>query len=382
MDFSRIAEIRSLMPHNCNILALTATANPATRSMVIKSLEMQGCSIVAVNPNKPNIKYIVALKPTDVNCLVSRITQRVAQWREKSDRTIIFCRTYDDCSLVFEVLALELNKLNLLTFSDASGSLKRVCEKFTACSSALTKNKILTSFTSPDGILRIVVATVAFGMGLDTPNVRHVIHWGPPEDVELYIQESGRGGRDGAATTATLYYKKADLSGASHVTDLMQQYCTNSTECRRKLLMCLFSDDALSLPTYMHQCCDICELLCTCDVCNPSITTPDLVTTNLICHSQRQGQSNSPTATVQINKKEFRAKLVCYRTELANNAQPAMLLVGIDVLTGLTNACIDAIVENAHQISSPKDLLHLGVTSHEYCEPILMYIRNFTSYNE
>ena len=72
---------------------------------------------------------------------------------------------------------------------------------------------------------------------------------------------------------------------------------------------------------------------------------------------------------VQMNRKELRAKLVHYQTKLVDDAQPAMLLVGMGVLTGLTNKCIDAIVENAHQISSPKDLLDIGVTSPEYCEP-------------
>ena len=147
-----------------------------------------------------------------------------------------------------------------------------------------------TSFTNPDSVLRIVVATVAFGMGLDTPNVRHVIHWGPPEDLELYIQESGRGGRDGAATTATLYYNAADLSSASHTTELMCKYCTNTTECRRKMLMGQFTDVTLSLPTHLHQCCDICEQLCMCDICNPSILASDSVSNAHTCTSYLLGR--------------------------------------------------------------------------------------------
>ena len=80
----------------------------------------------------------------------------------------------------------------------------RVCETFTASSSLNTKKKIIPSFTDPRGTVRIVVATVAFGLGLDSPNVGHIIHWGPPEDLELYVPESRRGGRDGKQSTATL----------------------------------------------------------------------------------------------------------------------------------------------------------------------------------
>ena len=143
MDFARIAEIRSLMPRNCNILALTATATLATRKIVVESLEMQGCFVMAVNPNKPNIKYIVASKPTDMNYVVSNITQRVSKERERCDHTNIFCQTYDDCSLMFEALALELYKHDSLTFADEFGLQVRVCENFTACSSVPTKNNIL-----------------------------------------------------------------------------------------------------------------------------------------------------------------------------------------------------------------------------------------------
>lgn len=56
------------------------------------------------------------------------------------------------------------------------------------------------------------MATVAFGLGLDSPNVRHVIHWRPPEDLELYVQESDRGGRD---RTATLFYGKKDIAATT-----------------------------------------------------------------------------------------------------------------------------------------------------------------------
>ena len=103
------------------------------------------------------------------------------------------------------------------------------------------------SFTDPSGIVRIVVATVTFGLGLDSPNVRHVIHWGPPEDLELYVQESGRGGRDTKLSTATLYYGKKDIAATGHSTEGIQRYCENMSECRRVLLMRQFTEEALDL---------------------------------------------------------------------------------------------------------------------------------------
>ena len=73
----------------------------------------------------------------------------------------------------------------------------RLEDMFTACTTASVKERILQSFGSPSSILRVVVATIAFGVGLDCPSVRRDIHWGPSADIEQYLQESGHAGRDG-----------------------------------------------------------------------------------------------------------------------------------------------------------------------------------------
>ena len=77
----------------------------------------------------------------------------------------------------------------------------RLVDMFTACTISSVKESILRMFCE-DCVLRIVVATVAFGMGLDCPNVRHIVHWGAPCDV---VQETGRAGRDGLPAKASLF---------------------------------------------------------------------------------------------------------------------------------------------------------------------------------
>lgn len=111
------------------------------------------------------------------------------------------------------------------------------------------------------------MATVAFGLGLDAPNVRYVIHWGPPNDIELYVQEAGRGGRDGKPVTCTLYYSVWDITRNSHVEEAIKLYCENSTVCRRVQLMGEFCDQDIRTPMYPHLCCDICASLCMCESC-------------------------------------------------------------------------------------------------------------------
>lgn len=67
------------------------------------------------------------------------------------------------------------------------------------------KDEVLHSFSKKESVLRLVIATTAFGMGIDCPNIRKVIHWGVPSTLEEYVQETGRAGRDGEPSMAVLY---------------------------------------------------------------------------------------------------------------------------------------------------------------------------------
>ena len=128
--------------------------------------------------------------------------------------------------------------------------------------------KIIASFTKPDGELRTVVATVAFSMGLDAPNIRKIIHWGPPGDLEMYLQQTGCGGRDGEQYVAVLYFSSKDLDSDIATPD-MKEYCLNKTMCCRKLLMTHFADPMnFALPDIEYLCCDVCAQSCKCGDCS------------------------------------------------------------------------------------------------------------------
>ena len=103
---------------------------------------------------------------------------------------------------------------------------------YTSVTAKSVKEHIVKSFCSPRGRLRVVICTVAFGMGLDCPNVHQIIHWGPAEDLEGYVQQTGRGGRDGDLCLATLFWKKGDQQ---HTAKQMMEYCKGKN-CRRQEL--------------------------------------------------------------------------------------------------------------------------------------------------
>lgn len=376
-DFDHISEIRLLMPKWTNLMALTATANLVTRKMVIWSLEMNGCYILARNPNKKNIRYTVAEKPNDLVTILTPIVKNVIEKGQEADRCILYCRTYKDSSELFEMLILELE---VLITNTESGQTLRICEKFTACSSPSTKRKIIASFTHPDGMVRIVMATVAFGLGLDSPNIRTVTHWGPPEDLETYVQETGRGGRDNMLSHAILYYNKRDIAANSHVSDEVRRYCENMSECRRALLMRKFTDEALDLPLHRHLCCDVCACICMCENCDFKTNSPtdnsDTCASPQAIPSFKENFDASTCTVPKTIQETLKDQLLAYRMQLSKKFTHTTALVGIELCTGLTDHTITTIASKCLSIICEDDILKCGVTSRVYCSAIFDIVHN------
>ena len=245
-------------------MALTATATKSLQKKVAEILGMHNPKVIAVSPSKPNLMYHVTSTCTSLKSTFMLFALRLKDFGVLFPRTIIYCRRIEDCANLYEFFKAVLGDSFLNPPDAPDQSRFRCIDMYTAITDAEVKSQIISSFSDPTAPLRVICATSAFGMGVDCPDVREVIHFGVPNDSETYIQETGRAGRDKKLSIAILVPTK---SGNNYAAKAMKDYQTNNSMCRRDHL---FSDT----DKYVHEdgvlgcvCCDICMRTCDCGSC-------------------------------------------------------------------------------------------------------------------
>lgn len=158
--------------------------------------------VLAKCPNRANIYLSVTKKPVTIEEAFQPLLSELTVKRTETDITILFCRKYEDVSHFYLWFLSALGKEAYEPMGAPNKALSRMVDMNTVCTEPCIQEIILDRFQSTNSSLRILVATIAFGMGLDCPDIRRIIHWGSPDNIEMYMQEIGRAGRDGSPTTA------------------------------------------------------------------------------------------------------------------------------------------------------------------------------------
>ena len=233
------------------------------------------------------------------------------------------------------------------------------------------KEEIIKDVTSDNPIQRLLLVTIAFGMGIDPPNVQRVIHFGVPRKMEHYLQETGKAGRNGPFATATMYYNSNDIAAnIEGMDDSMRSLCQNQDKiCRGKLILNYFSFSVEQSGQPLHLCCDICKKRCECDVCLLSdslavITCGDGSTPEDVCDQV------VPSFSAR-QKDEIRKRLYDYRNTLGKASR-----FGSGPATGFNDELIEMVCKKPEMLLSREAVQqYLPVWREEHVDNIFRIVQ-------
>ena len=166
-------------------------------------------------------------KKTTNSVRISHFNHRVENYGNKYTKNSDYCQTRKQCSVLFRVFEVFLGQS--IFHGNTSKLQYRIVEMYHAGTTSRVKEHIVEKMAYGEGHLRVLISTIAFGMGVNCKQVRRVIHFGPSKSVEMYVQECGRAGRDGLLNTCVLLHNGL-LS--SHSDKDMKNYIS-SCDCRR-----------------------------------------------------------------------------------------------------------------------------------------------------
>ncbi|KAM5194077.1 bifunctional 3'-5' exonuclease/ATP-dependent helicase WRN [Mantella aurantiaca] len=243
------------------IVALTATASPSIREDILKSLNLHNPQVTCTSFDRPNLYLEVGRKTTNIiQDFQKYLHKKPRSGWEFEGATIVYCPSRKTT----EQVTSELSKLGIS------------CGTYHAGMGIKARREVHHRFMRDE--IQCVVATVAFGMGINKPDIRQVIHYGAPKEMESYYQEIGRAGRDGLPSSCHALWASTDMNFNRHMLNEIQNKSFReyklkmlakiekyllSSNCRRKIILSHFEDKQLRKASSgimgTEKCCDNCK---------------------------------------------------------------------------------------------------------------------------
>ncbi|EYU37468.1 hypothetical protein MIMGU_mgv1a001824mg [Erythranthe guttata] len=223
-DYRNLGILKTQFP-DVPMVALTATATKKVQEDLMNMLHIPKCIKFVSSVNRPNLFYMVREKSSVGKSAIDGIAEYVQTSYPNNESGIVYCFSRKEC----EQVAKELRDRGISA------------DYYHADMDVHAREKVHMRWSS--GKLQVIVGTVAFGMGINKPDVRFVVHHSLSKSMETYYQESGRAGRDGLPSECLLYFRPADVprqssmvfyenSGLQNLYDIVR-YCMSKRQCRR-----------------------------------------------------------------------------------------------------------------------------------------------------
>ena len=196
-ELLKVGELRSLPPEMCRVMALTVTASYSLCLELANIIGMKKPTAIILPLCKANLSYSRSqfismeshgeqLQFISMESNFTPVLEKLKKERTYFPRTIVYCRTMENCANLYIFFQQNMGPSFIEPPAAPPLSRFRMVEMYTSCTDEDIKSQIVESFTR-SSCLRIICATVAFGMGVNCPDVREVVHLGPPNDIESYI---------------------------------------------------------------------------------------------------------------------------------------------------------------------------------------------------